>query len=70
MRQKELLYLKAKYYYYIVGESIMLDSEFDKLEAELKSKGSKVVEYVDFPFYLYIVKYFYLSYNIIKKQLY
>lgn len=49
MKQKEIQYLKAKYYYYIVGESIMLDSDFDKLEDELKKQGSEVVKIVGFP---------------------
>jgi DNA ligase (NAD+) len=48
-KKKEILYLKAKYYYYIVCEPIMLDSAFDKLEAELKQMNSPVVELVDFP---------------------
>lgn len=49
MKDKEILYLKAKYYYYIVGEPIMLDSKFDQLEEELKRLNSKVVDFVDFP---------------------
>jgi len=48
-KQKEIEYLKAKYFYYIVGEPIMLDSAFDKLEDELKNINSPVVELVDFP---------------------
>ena len=49
LKQAEETYLKAKYYYYVVGEPIMLDSTFDKLEEELKNNNSKVVELVDFP---------------------
>jgi len=49
MKQKEIQYLKAKYYYYIVGEPIMTDSAYDKLEQELKDLGSEIVELVDFP---------------------
>jgi DNA ligase (NAD+) len=49
LKIKEELYLKAKYQYYIIGNSIMLDSTFDKLEEELKENNSKVVELVDFP---------------------
>ena len=48
-KNKELQYLKAKYHYYILGESIMVDSTFDKLEQELKKLGSPVTECVDFP---------------------
>lgn len=46
---KETKYLRAKYEYYILCEPSMLDSDFDKLEEELRSIGSKVVEIVDFP---------------------
>lgn len=44
-QQKETLYLKAKNAYYR-GESIMTDTQFDRLEAELKAEGSKVINVV------------------------
>lgn len=49
LKQAEEKYLKAKYYYYVIGEPIMLDVDFDKLEELLKENNSKIVELVDFP---------------------
>lgn len=45
MNSQEQLYLRAKEAYY-AGEPIMSDSDFDLLEAELKSQGSDVVNIV------------------------
>lgn len=45
MNTQEQLYIRAKEAYY-AGEPIMSDSDFDLLEAELKSKGSEVVNLV------------------------
>lgn len=42
LEQKETLYLKAKNAYYR-GESIMTDTQFDRLESELKAEGSSIV---------------------------
>ncbi len=45
MNAQEQLYIRAKEAYY-AGEPIMSDSDFDLLEAELKSAGSGVVDMV------------------------
>jgi DNA ligase (NAD+) len=45
MNNNEQLYIRAKEAYY-AGEPIMTDSDFDLLEAELKSAGSEVVNIV------------------------
>ena len=45
LQEKEALYLKAKNLYYR-GQTIMTDAEFDRLETELKSIGSPVIEIV------------------------
>lgn len=45
MNAQEQLYIRAKEAYY-AGEPIMSDSDFDLLEAELKSSGSEVVNLV------------------------
>lgn len=53
LKQKCEAYLRAKYEYYILGAPKMLDSQFDKLEEELRSTGESlaltVVDLVDFP---------------------
>lgn len=51
MNRKELeqKYLRAKYEYYVLAQPKMLDVDYDKLEKQLESIGSKVVELVDFP---------------------
>jgi len=48
-KQLEEKYLRAKYEYYILCQPTMLDSDYDKLENDLKRLNSKVVELVDFP---------------------
>jgi DNA ligase (NAD+) len=45
MNSQEQLYLRAKEAYYS-GEPIMSDSDFDLLEADLKSQGSEVVNII------------------------
>lgn len=45
MQSNEQLYMRAKESYYS-GEPIMSDSDFDLLEAELKSEGSEVIHII------------------------
>ena len=68
LREKEELYLKYKYHYYILGEPIVEDYEFDLLEEDLRSLGSKVVEIVDFPTIKELEKMGYDPKNIVDSQ--
>lgn len=49
LKSKEELFLKYKYHYYVKGESLVEDWEFDNLEADLRKSGSKIPDIVDFP---------------------
>ena len=53
-KQLEEIFLRAKYEYYILSKPTMLDSDFDKLEKELRDMESEVVDLVDFPDQEYI----------------
>jgi len=49
LKEKEELYLRYKFEYYILCKPTVSDSVFDKLEKELRDNNSNIVDLVDFP---------------------